>query len=68
MIPPLMHHGMVISGLPYSEPALTATRSGGTPYGASHWAGQDGRAIDENERALAQALGRRVAELAMRLT
>lgn len=68
MILPLMHHGMVISGLPYSEPALTATRSGGTPYGASHWAGQDGRAIDENERALAQALGRRVAEFAMRLT
>ena len=67
MLLPLMHHGMVVAGLPYSEPALTGTRSGGTPYGASHWAGQQGRALDDDETALAQALGQRVAELAVRL-
>ncbi|MHA7835244.1 MAG: NAD(P)H:quinone oxidoreductase [Algiphilus sp.] len=67
MLLPLMHHGMVVAGVPYSEPALTGTRSGGTPYGASHWAGQQGRALDDDEMALAQALGQRVAELATRL-
>ena len=41
MMLPLLHHGMVMVGLPYSEPALSATRTGGTPYGASHWAGSD---------------------------
>lgn len=64
MMLPLLHHGMFIVGLPYGERALHATRSGGTPYGASHVASvqQD---LTEEERALAQALGRRVAQLAV---
>jgi NAD(P)H dehydrogenase (quinone) len=66
MMLPLLHHGMYLVGLPYSERALHSTRSGGTPYGASHVAGlqQD---LTEDERSLAQALGRRVAQLAVRL-
>jgi NAD(P)H dehydrogenase (quinone) len=66
MMLPLLHHGMLLVGLPYGERALHATRSGGTPYGASHVAGvqQD---LTEEERALAQALGRRVAQLAVTL-
>ncbi len=68
MMLPLLHHGMVLVGLPYSEARLNTTTSGGTPYGASHWAGADGkRLLDEDEQALCQALGRRVAELARRL-
>lgn len=67
MMMPLLHHGMVIAGLPYSEPALSATRSGGTPYGASHWAGSEGRDLDDDEAALGYALGARVAGLAQRL-
>ena len=62
---PLMHHGMLIVGLPYSEPALHVTTTGGTPYGASHLAGAEGRnALAETERELCVALGRRVARLA----
>lgn len=68
MLMPLMHHGMLLVGIPYTEPALTSTQSGGTPYGASHWAGAKGRDIDADEMALAQALGQRVADLAVRLT
>ena len=65
MMLPLMHHGMVMVGLPYAEPALLATESGGTPYGASHWAGSDGkRAITTHEASLAQALGKRVTRWA----
>ncbi|MEM1190237.1 MAG: NAD(P)H:quinone oxidoreductase [Pseudomonadota bacterium] len=65
---PLLHHGMIILGLPYSEPGLMATTSGGTPYGASHWSGPDtSRVPDESELALCRALGRRVAEIAGRL-
>lgn len=65
---PLLHHGMLIVGLPYTEPALTATQSGGTPYGASHVAGAKGdNAISEHERELARALGRRLADVARRL-
>ncbi|MEO6699456.1 MAG: NAD(P)H:quinone oxidoreductase [Paraperlucidibaca sp.] len=65
MMLPLMHHGMVLVGLPYAEPALLATESGGTPYGASHWAGGDGkRAITPHEASLSQALGKRVARWA----
>ncbi len=65
---PLLHHGMLIVGLPYTEPALTATLSGGTPYGASHVAGPKGdNAITEHERELARALGRRLADIARRL-
>jgi NAD(P)H dehydrogenase (quinone) len=66
MMLPLLHHGMVIAGLPYSEPGLMTTRSGGTPYGASHWAGPDNsRGVDEAEAALCRALGSRVARLAL---
>lgn len=65
---PLLHHGMLLVGLPYTEPALTATQSGGTPYGASHVAGPKGdNAISEHERELARALGRRLADVARRL-
>jgi len=67
MMLPLLHHGMVIAGLPYSEAALTTTQTGGTPYGASHVAGQDGRAVDDTELELAAALGRRVALLSKKL-
>ena len=68
MMLPLMHHGMLIVGLPYSEPELTSTTSGGTPYGASHVAGAaDDRAITEEERKLCIALGRRLAETALKL-
>ena len=66
MMLPLLHHGMVIAGLPYSEAGLMSAQSGGTPYGASHWAGADNnRRIDDNEAALCIALGKRVARLAL---
>jgi NAD(P)H dehydrogenase (quinone) len=65
MLLPLLHHGMIIAGLPYSEAGLMTTTSGGTPYGASHWAGSDNkRAVDEVEAALCRALGQRIARLA----
>jgi NAD(P)H dehydrogenase (quinone) len=65
---PLLHHGMLIVGLPYTEPALSSTLSGGTPYGASHVTGAKGEnAISEHERELARALGRRLADVARRL-
>lgn len=69
MMLPLLHHGMVIAGLPYTEPALGATRSGGTPYGASHVAGvgAEPRAPDKDELTLCEALGRRVAQLTLKL-
>jgi NAD(P)H dehydrogenase (quinone) len=68
MMLPLLHHGMYLVGLPYSERALTDTRSGGTPYGASHVAVLSGSGeLSESESELARALGRRVAELADRL-
>ncbi len=68
MLLPLLHHGMLIVGLPYTEPALNATHSGGTPYGASHWAGLQGeREISAHEQELARALGRRLAQVALRL-
>ena len=69
MMLPLLHHGMLIAGLPYSEPALSATQSGGTPYGASHVAGVGGtpRKPDANELQLCEALGRRIATLAVKL-
>ena len=67
MMLPLLHHGMVTMGVPYSEAGLMNTSSGGTPYGASHWAGQGGdRAPDETELQLCRALGQRVAEWASR--
>jgi len=68
MMLPLLHHGMVIVGLPYTEQALTDTRSGGSPYGASHVASVAIRQqLSEEERVLAQLLGRRVAEFAVKL-
>lgn len=68
MMLPLMHHGMYIVGLPYTEAALNETTSGGTPYGASHVAGQQTQPrLSTEEKTLAQVLGRRVAELAMKL-
>ena len=68
MMLPLLHHGMLIVGLPYSEADLYATASGGTPYGASHHAGAAAdRAVTEHERRLCIALGRRLAETAKKL-
>lgn len=68
MMMPLLHHGMLVTGLPYSEGALLETRGGGTPYGASHHAGADGkRALDEHETALCRALGKRLAQTAKSL-
>ncbi len=65
---PLLHHGMLLLGIPYSEPALGRTRSGGTPYGASHVAGSDGgEPHTEDEDVLCRALGRRLAETALAL-
>jgi NAD(P)H dehydrogenase (quinone) len=69
MMLPLLHHGMVIVGLPYSEPELFATASGGTPYGASHHAGSAGEhPVSEHERRLCIALGRRLATIALKLS
>lgn len=68
MLVPLLHHGCVIAGIPFTEAALNTTRTGGTPYGASHVAGvQDDPSLSDDESALARALGRRVAQLAKRL-
>lgn len=69
MMLPLLHHGMLIAGLPYSEAALMHTRSGGTPYGASHVAGQQSdRELDQDELSLCRALGKRVAGIALSLS
>jgi NAD(P)H dehydrogenase (quinone) len=69
MLLPLLHHGMIVVGLPYTEPALNATSGGGTPYGASHVAGPQGStALQSAERDLARALGRRLADITDRLT
>ena len=68
MMLPLLHHGMIFVGIPYTEAALSATREGGTPYGASHVSGSDGNTIvSEHEKQLAVALGRRLAETAKKL-
>lgn len=68
MMIPLLHHGMVIVGLPYSEAELNTTRQGGTPYGASHVAGLAGdQPISEAEKKLCMALGKRLAQTALRL-
>ncbi len=69
MMLPLLHHGMVIVGLPYSEPELSTTRQGGTPYGASHVAGMaHDQPISEDEKKLCIALGKRLAQIALKLT
>ena len=68
MMVPLLHHGMVITGLPYKNPELMDTQSGGTPYGASHWSGSDNsKPLDELEAKLCRALGKRVANAAVAL-
>jgi NAD(P)H dehydrogenase (quinone) len=68
MMLPLLHHGMVLMGLPYTLPELMTTASGGSPYGATHWSGVDGnRPVSEDEKRLAIALGRRLALAAARL-
>ena len=68
MMVPLLHHGCVIVGIPFTEPLLSSTRSGGTPYGASHLAGlNDAPEPSDDEAQLARALGRRVAMLAAKL-
>jgi NAD(P)H dehydrogenase (quinone) len=68
MLLPLMHHGMIMVGLPYSEPALSSTQSGGTPYGASHVGGSmNDKKITDDEKKLCLALGKRLAETALKL-
>jgi NAD(P)H dehydrogenase (quinone) len=68
MMLPLLHHGMLIVGTPYTQPELNATRSGGTPYGASHVAGvADDQPISEHERTLCVAQGKRLAQIAVKL-
>ncbi|MFT5589081.1 MAG: NAD(P)H dehydrogenase (quinone) [Bradyrhizobium sp.] len=68
MMMPLLHHGMMILGLPYTHPELMTTTTGGTPYGASHWSGLDGsHPISDDSRTLTIALGRRLAETAQKL-
>ncbi|MTV40872.1 NAD(P)H:quinone oxidoreductase [Duganella radicis] len=68
MMIPLFHHGLMVLGLPYTHPELMTTASGGTPYGASHWSGLDGQKVmTEDEKRLAIALGKRLAETAVKL-
>ncbi len=64
MMLPLMHHGMLLAGLPYSETQLLSTQTGGTPYGATHVAG---KALDSHEIALCKAQGKRIAEISQKL-
>ena len=67
MMLPLLHHGMLLLGLPYTQPELMTTASGGTPYGASHWSGLNGdRPLTEDSRSMAIALGRRLAQTALK--
>ena len=69
MMLPLLHHGMLIVGLPYTLAEVNHTASGGTPYGASHWAGPtDDKPLTDDERALCIALGKRLAETATKLS
>lgn len=67
MMLPLLHQGMLITGIPYSEKALHHTRSGGTPYGASHWAENGSIVLSDDEKALCRSLGQRIATLAKKL-
>ncbi|SFM49049.1 NAD(P)H:quinone oxidoreductase [Marinobacter zhejiangensis] len=68
MMVPLLHHGMVLCGVPYSESALNTTRSGGTPYGPSHWAGSEElQPLSDQERTICQTFGHRLAGLALKL-
>jgi NAD(P)H dehydrogenase (quinone) len=68
MMLPLLHHGMLVIGLPYTQAELNATRAGGTPYGASHFAGlADDQPVSDDERTLCIAQGRRLAETSLKL-
>ena len=68
MLIPLLHHGMVLCGIPYTEKALSQTQTGGTPYGPSHWAGTgEQQPVSEDEKALCQSFGQRLAQLARKL-
>ena len=68
MMIPLLHHGMIFAGVPYTEDSLLETKSGGTPYGPSHLAGVDSsRELDSDEKKICIALGKRIADLALRL-
>ena len=68
MMLPLLHHGMVMAGIPYTEPELTNTTTGGTPYGVSHYAGKNSNpSLSQDEIALCQAQGKRIAQLALKL-
>jgi NAD(P)H dehydrogenase (quinone) len=68
MMMPLLHHGMVVCGLPYSEKSLGDTQTGGTPYGPTHWAGtSEQQPLSNHEKALCQAFGERLARLALKL-
>lgn len=68
MMLPLLHHGMYLVGIPYAEPALSTTRGGGSPYGATHFTPSGStQVLSDDERAVARALGARVAALAVRL-
>jgi NAD(P)H dehydrogenase (quinone) len=66
MMLPLLHHGMLLLGIPFTEPGLNATTSGGTPYGASHHAANN-RMVDETELSLCRALGSRLAHASIKL-
>jgi len=68
MMVPLLHHGMLLTGIPYSEKALSETRDGGSPYGASHVAANGNATLSTHESDLAEALGARLAAVAARLT
>lgn len=68
MMLPLLHHGMLLLGIPYTQPELMTTSSGGTPYGASHWSGVSGnQPVSADTRALAIALGQRLAQTAIKM-
>lgn len=68
MMLPLMHHGMMLMGLPYTCPELMTTTTGGTPYGASHWSGPNGtHAVSDDTKSLTVALGKRLAQTACKL-
>ena len=68
MLVPLLHHGMLITGVPFTEPALTTTTTGGTPYGASHVAGSAGNLpLSDDEKIIARALGKRLAQISLKL-
>ena len=69
MMLPLLHHGMIMAGIPYTEPGLMNTQTGGTPYGVSHFAGKESNpTLSQDEIDLCQAQGQRIAQLAKQLS